>query len=338
MDFYDGDVTLFYPADWQVTARAGHEDLLEGTMRWSVEQGIVQPGSSSHRSLERMRSDLATVLAYPAAHGEAAQFISDFIGWYLLLDDELESSSGHGEDDLRRMPALFDQYLDALTDPSAFQAPDMSGLLRGALDLGARVDGLASPAWQARFWESMRTYFYHGVLPEMTHSVRKTLPSLTEYTELRIDSSGWYPISDLIELSSGMELPTEVAAHRLVQEIRKVAAITISWANDILSFHKEQTGQRGLNLPFLLMSDCDLQEAHALRATAGIHNAEMRRYLSLKQEAQSVNGFDSAAMRSWLRNMDIVMRGLLEWQFLAARYTQGRSLAVRVMDTRQTPG
>src|SRR5688572_26371573 len=112
MDSHDRDITLFYPADWHVTVRAGHEELLEGTMRWAVEQGIAQPSSWSHRSLERMRSDLATVLAYPAAHGKAAQFISDFIGWYLLLDDELESSTCHGEDDLRGMPALFDQYLD----------------------------------------------------------------------------------------------------------------------------------------------------------------------------------------------------------------------------------
>ena len=38
---------------------------------------------------------------------------------------------------------------------------------------------------------SMRTYFNQGVLPEMIHDVHGTLPSLTEYTELRVDSSGF---------------------------------------------------------------------------------------------------------------------------------------------------
>ena len=120
----DKGITLFYPMDWEPTPRAGHEALLARTMRWGVELGVVYPGSPRYRSLQRMRSDLATALAYPDARGQNAQFISDFIGWYLLLDDALEAA-----EDLSRMTARFDECLAALTDP-ALRRPVCRGRAR----------------------------------------------------------------------------------------------------------------------------------------------------------------------------------------------------------------
>ena len=176
----------------------------------------------------------------------------------------------------------------------------------------------------------MQTYFYDGVLPEINHRVRGTLPSMTEYTELRVESSGSYPIFDLIEPAIGIELPPDIAAHPLIQHARKVAAVVISWANDVLSCHKERGPRGALNLPALLVADCGLSDGQALDVTVGIHNAEMRHYLSLKQDVLKVAALDCAAVHAWLRGLDVVMRGLLGWQLEAARYTYGRQLAVRI--------
>lgn len=332
----EGAIALYYPMDYDIVPDGRHEELLTATLRWSVERGVVRPASPTQRSLARMRSDLATVLAYPTAREGAAQLISDFIGWYLLLDDALESSGGPGDAMLAAMPSVFERYLEALAGARAPDSPAASHasgeLLQGALDLGARLRLLGGPAWQARFLGSMRTYFFQGVLPEMTHYARGTLPSLTEYTDLRVDSSGAYPIFDLIEVASGRELPEEIAAHPLIRELRRAAALTISWANDVLSFHKETQPNRtgALNLPYLLMADGELSEQQAFIVTVGIHNGEMKRYLRLQQAVREDAVLDRAIVRAWLRDLDVVMRGLLEWQLLAARYTESRGLAVRV--------
>jgi hypothetical protein len=320
--------------DYDIVPNGRHEELQAATLLWSVERGVVRPASPAHRSLARMRSDLATVLAYPGARGHSAQLISDFIGWYLLLDDELESSGARDDLTLAAMPSIFDRYLEALAGACgpcpAGEAP--GELLRGALDLGVRLRALGSPAWQARFLRSMRTYFDQGVLPEMIHYAHGTLPSMSEYAELRVDSSGSYPIFDLIELASERELPERIAAHPLIRELRRSAALTISWANDVLSFHKEKHPDRtgALNLPRLLMTDGGLSEQQAFQVSVGIHNGEMRHYLRLQQAVREDAALDPATVQPWLRDLDVVMRGLLEWQLLAARYTELRGLKVSV--------
>jgi hypothetical protein len=330
MSSHDIDVDLFYPMS-QAAPRPGYDALLDETLRWAVGRGVLRAGSASYRSLERMRTNLATVLAYPGARAEVAQFISDFFGWFLLLDDELESM-GRSEEDLPDISARFDQHLRALAEPDAHPARGEGGLVRGARDLGARMRAIGSPSWRGRFCESMRTYFYQGVLAEITHRVRGTVPSVPEYTELRIDSSGVYPSFDLVEVVSGDELPAGVAAHPAIRRVREQGAIVISWANDILSFHKERDSGHALTLPLLLMHHDGLWDRQALAATAGIHNAEMARYVALKRAVLGSAALDTPLLRGWLRGVDRVIRGLLEWQLMAARYTQGRRLRARVVE------
>ncbi|WP_437656125.1 terpene synthase family protein [Sorangium sp. So ce1182] len=280
-----------------------------------------------------MRSDLATGLAYPSATGGVAQFLSDFIGWYLLLDDTMESLI---QPDFAQpsLSSLFDRYLRALTEPDACSGDPQDGLLQGALDLGARLRALGSPAWRARFCGAMRTYFHRGVLAEVEHRSARTVPGLREYVELRAESSGSYPIFDLIEVASGQELPATVAEHPAMRELRKVAAVVISWANDVLSFHKERRRPHALNLPGLLMHHQGMDDEHALQRSVLMHNEEMRWFVAIKQQLLGWSGADGVAVRSWLQGLDVVMRGLLEWQLLAARYTHGRSLDLRVVGDR----
>lgn len=327
-------MSLYYPAEWRAQLRSQHGSLLDGTVRWALQNRVVQPESRAHRSLERMRSDLATGLAYPSATGGVAQFLSDFIGWYLLLDDVMESLS---QPDVTQpsLSSVFDRYLHALAEPGASSDhPPDDGLLHGALDLGTRLRALGSPAWRARFCGSMRTYFHRGVLAEVEHRSARTVPGLREYVELRAESSGSYPIFDLIEVASGQELPATIAEHPAMRELRKVAAVVISWANDVLSFHKERRRPHALNLPGLLMHHNGMDDEHALQRSVLMHNEEMRWFITIKQQLLGWSGADGVAVRSWLHGLDVVMRGLLEWQLLAARYTHGRSLDLRVVGDR----
>ncbi|WP_437763008.1 terpene synthase family protein [Sorangium sp. So ce281] len=323
-------IGLYYPTSWRVQLRYGHDALLDRTAAWAIQQGVVQPDSPAHRSLKRMRSDLATVLAYPAATGNVAQFISDFIGWYLLLDDTMESLI-HPTAKPSVLPARFDEYLSALAEPDISREPTQDRLLHGALDLAVRLRALSSVAWRSRFCESMRTYFYCGVLAEIEHRTAGTYPRLRDYVELRVDSSGSYPIFDLIEVASGHELPAAIAAHPAMRELRKAAAVVISWANDILSFHKERGRPYALNVPALLMHHSGMSEEEALHTAVFMHNDEVRRYISIKQRMLGWTGADGVTVRAWLHHLEIVMRGLLEWQLLAARYTYGRTLDLRIV-------
>ncbi|MGK3970030.1 terpene synthase family protein [Sorangium sp. So ce118] len=329
----DAGMSLYYPVEWRGQLRSQHRSLLDGTVCWALQKRVVQPESRAHRSLERMRSDLATGLAYPSATGGVAQFLSDFIGWYLLLDDMMESLI---QPDCTQpsLSSLFDRYLHALAEPDASSGDPQDGLLQGALDLGVRLRALGSPAWRARFCGSMRTYCYRGVLAEVEHRSARTVPGLREYVELRAESSGSYPIFDLIEVASGQELPATIAEHPAMRELRKVAAVVISWANDVLSFHKERRRPHALNLPGLLMHHQGLGDEQALQRAVLMHNEEMRWFVSIKQQLLGWSGADGVAVRSWLHGLDVVMRGLLEWQLLAARYTHGRSLDLRVVGDR----
>jgi hypothetical protein len=320
---------LLYPPWLHVAPRPGHEALLTETVSWALRQRVVAPASPALHSLERMRSDLATAQAYPTATGERAQFISDFIGWYLLLDDALEAI-GPEESCLPRMSARFDRCFAALTRPGEFKEEEPDGLVRGALDLGRRVCSLSSPVWQARFHESMRTYYHQGVLHEITHSMRGTLPDFAAFTDFRVESSGSYPIFDLIELARGRELPFEVATHPAIKKLRRVAAIVISWANDVLSSHKEH--RNPLNHPVLLVRHKGMEARQALNETVAMHNAEMLRFMMMRKNVLREAALDIPSVRGWLDDLVMVMRGLLEWQLRAARYTTGRNLNVCIVE------
>jgi hypothetical protein len=324
------DMQLLYPPWPHVAPGPGHETLLSRTVSWALRQRVVEPASPSLYSLERMRSDLATVHAYPTATGERAQFISDFIGWYLLLDDALETIDPE-ERFLPRMSARFDRCFAAMTQPSELEEEEESeALVAGALDLGRRVRALSSPAWQARFHESLRTYYHQGVVHEIAHRARGTLPDFAAFTDFRVESSGSYPIFDLIELARGRELPLEVAAHPAIQELRRVAAIVISWANDVLSSHKER--RTPLNHPVLLVRHKGMDAQQALDETVAVHNAEMLRFMTIKQNVLREAALDTSGVRGWLDDLVMVMRGLLEWQLRATRYTSGRHLSVRIVE------
>lgn len=324
---------LLYPPWLHGAPRPGHEELLTETVSWALRRRVVEPASPSLPSLERMRSDLATVHAYPTATGERAQFISDFIGWYLLLDDALEAIDSE-EGCLPRMSARFDRCFAALTRPGEFEEEEEEeepdGLVRGALDLGRRVRALSSPAWQARFHESMRTYYHQGVVHELAHGIRGTLPDFAAFTNFRVESSGSYPIFDLIELAGGRELPFEVATHPAIRRLRRVAAIVISWANDVLSSHKEH--RNPLNHPVLLVRHKGMEARQALNETVAMHNAEMLRFMAMKQSVLEEATLNTSCVRGWLDDLVMVMRGLLEWQLRATRYTSGRDLNVCIVE------
>ncbi len=323
------DMKLLYPPWLHAAPNPGHEALFTETVSWALRQRVVEPSSPSLYSLERMRSDLATVHAYPTASGERAQFISDFIGWYLLLDDALEAI-GPEESCLPRMSARFDRCFAALTRPGEFTEEEPDGLVRGALDLGRRVRALSGPAWLARFHESMRTYYHQGVVHEIAHGMRGTLPDFAAFTNFRVESSGSYPIFDLIELARGRELPLEVATHPAIQKLRRVAALVISWANDILSSHKEH--RNPLNQPVLLVRHKGMEARQALNETVAMHNAEMLRFMAMKRNVLREATLDTSSVRGWLDDLVMVMRGLLEWQLRATRYTSGRNLNVCIVE------
>lgn len=329
----DNDTTqrLLYPLGSHVSPQPGHERLLAETVHWALRHRVVEPGSRSLHSLERMRSDLATVLAYPGASGERAQFISDFIGWYLLLDDAMEVVASE-EHCVLQTTASFERCFAALTRPDELDEEPRDGLARGALDLARRARSLGSSAWRMRFYESIRTYYYQGVLHEITYCARGTVPGVEEFTNFRVESSGSYPIFDLIELAAARELPLNIAAHPTIQQLRRAAAVVISWANDIASFHKEQRGS-SLNYPLLLMHQKGICARQALDETTRIHNAEIMRFMLMVQSALCTAVLDTPHVPDWLHDLQTVMRGLLEWQMRATRYTSGRSIGVRIVES-----
>ncbi|MFJ5552076.1 selina-4(15),7(11)-diene synthase [Streptomyces sp. NPDC093225] len=283
-------------ADWAEAHRIGSDEL----RRRLVRHGI---GTFAARVV-------------PCGRRDVVQTLADFVMWLFGLDDGVCEES-----DLGRSPGELTGILHRLLRVA--QAPDAPLLpddpLAGALrDLRTRIDRQGTAGQAARWVACLREYAF-SVVWEASHRSAGTVPSLSDYTLMRLYDGATTVVFPLLEMAHGYELQPHERDHRAVRAAEEMASFVITWDNDILSDHKERRTARGYYLNVLRVLEAQGLDHEQAMTTAV---AQRDRVLShFVRVADHLAETGSPQLREYMAGLRSFVRGSQDWGISSVRYT-----------------
>ena len=307
-------LALKYPSDREAEAdQIGARRLQVSTLEW-CERHFSGEIAHLKKALSRLDTGLFSVLVYGGASKEAAQFLSDFMAWWFLLDDRLErEQSEEGSGKVRH--ALFRSYISALQG-SAVPGEIEDCFVLAARELGRRLPEFTRAEFIKRFSDSMKSWLFKGIEEELALRGDPSKSGVKSYFQIRPFSSGALPTLYLAELASA-HITLGKARNPLIGELLEKAGQVIYLGNDLFSYHKEARRGCNFNLVRILQREKGMNEREAISECARYHNEAVDRYIALKGHLKE------SPDRLWLEGIDKALAGLIEWQNSVLRYRIG---------------
>lgn len=302
---------LFFP--WRPVAAPHGRRLSDDAHEWAARHRLF-PTEKLSKKFAAVEVGSLAALVYPGAHHEAQQTIADFLGWVFLEDDIFDEEDATDPPRLARLLTAFGEVLDGLEPP-----PDAPPAVLALADVRARLRALGSEASFRRFADSMREFWFDGVLAEAQQRLAPGLPSLERYLELRMISVGALPCFDLIELAYGFTLPPDVVVDPEVIEMRRLGTLEIALTNDVFSYEKELKAGDPLNFVHLMHQHHELALDEAFDRTIRVHNDVIAQFDAVAHDLER----RSPALRLYVEGHRRWMRGAWDWQTAARRYRGG---------------
>ncbi|MFF8293264.1 selina-4(15),7(11)-diene synthase [Streptomyces sp. NPDC016309] len=290
-----------------------HAELDQRTARWAESHRI---GSDDLRR-RLVQHEIGSFAARVMPHGreEVVGLMADFVLWLFGVDDGCCE-----EGDLGRRPGelagTLHRLLRVAQNPEAPLLLDdpMAGGLR---DLRTRVDRYGTAGQAARWVGHLREYFF-SVVWEASHRSAGTVPSLSDYTLMRLYDGATTVVFPLLEMAQGYELQPYERDYRAVRAAEEMASFVITWDNDILSDHKERAGH-GYFLNVLRVL-----EAGGLTPQEAMTTAIAQRdrvLVAFARLADHLSVVGSPQMRQYMQGLCHFIRGSQDWGVSSIRYT-----------------
>jgi hypothetical protein len=290
-------------------------------------------GSPELRS-QLVKSDIGTFAAriFPEGREEVITIAGDFMLWIFGVDDgyceEGELGTRPGE-----LLSALSRLIRVAQNPEAPMLVD-DPLALGLRDLRHRMERYGTPAQVTRWVEALSAYF-QAVVWESFHRVEGTVPSLNDYTMMRMYDGATPIILPMLEMGYGYELQPNERDHTAVRAIAEMAHFIIGWDNDILSHHKEhRAGGYYLNAVRVLAEEYGIGQGQALITAIGYRDRVMSLFLRM---AEWLRASGSPQLRQYIESLGDFIRGAQEWEISSVRYTTPADPADLPSTFRDTP-
>ncbi|MEU0661132.1 selina-4(15),7(11)-diene synthase [Streptomyces lavendulocolor] len=267
----------------------------------------------------------------PQGREEVVQLMADFVLWLFGVDDGCCEEGELGQKPGELTGALH-RLLRVAQNPETPLLPD-DPLADGLRDLRARADKYGTASQVARWVGHLREYFF-SVVWEASHRSAGTVPSLTDYSLMRLYDGATTVVFPLLEMAHGYELQPYERDHRAVRAAEEMASFVITWDNDILSDHKERAGH-GYHLNVLRVLEAGGLTSQEAMATA---IAQRDRVLvAFVRLADHLSAVGSPQMRQYMAGLRHFIRGSQDWGVSSVRYTTPADPAGLPTDFTDTP-
>ena len=291
-----------------------HQDVSEigrANVAWARCFGLVSNTADTAQAAA-IRCGSFAAHTYSQASREVVRLGADLILWLYLFDDRV--GEGHDIASVEALRSRFAAYEQIIKDRRL--PADPSPLHTALLDIVERAVRLgATSVWIDRFRKSMAAYF-EGCALELPHRQMGTPPPVAEYTYIRSQSVGAYPVLDLIELNSdGFLTDSDFVQLKL---IRYTASLLCAWVNDVYSFPKEMNDGEPLNIVAAIAHERSLDSEQALLEAIELHNTDYEQFLEMVDEAR--RGMPSTYVQSYLAGIVDWVHGNRKWTQLCGRY------------------
>ncbi|MEU7561162.1 terpene synthase family protein [Streptomyces eurythermus] len=310
-----------------------HETIDHETASWAEQHGL---GSEDLRKRITTRAPSGKFAARLLPHGkrEVVRLLADCNFWLFAFDDGCceEGKTGKHPGELA---AVMSRMLRAAQthDVAALAGDPLATALR---DLGGRIAQYATPGQSARWVNNLREYFMAAVW-EAHYRENGSLPTVDDYTILRLHTSGGLMLPVWVEMGLGIELHPLEADNVAVRAANEMAAFVASWDNDLISHHKEsRSGGYYVNAVRVVQQERALTAEEAVAEVIRQRDRVLMLYNRLTQDLRS---WGSPQLRQYLTCVDSCLRGSVEWQLASARYNPPEDpadLPTCVLDTSTT--
>ncbi|MFF4954836.1 selina-4(15),7(11)-diene synthase [Streptomyces chattanoogensis] len=307
----------FIPALWAPIPPAIHPryaDINNATARWAHAYRVGSPQLRGRLVTQDIGLFAARIL--PQGNEDVITLLSDFVLWLFGVDD------GHCEEGmLGRSPgeltATLHELLRIAQHPQAPMLID-DPLASALRDLSRRVDRHATPAQAARWVDALREYFW-SVVWEAHHRAAGTVPSLNDYTLMRLYDGATTVVLPLLEMGHCYALNADERDHPAVRAAGEMASFVITWDNDLLSHHKEhRSGDYYLNVIRVLKHETGCSTGQALATAVAQRDRVLRLFLRLRTQLQAQAG---PQLRQYLDSLGRFIRASQDWGISSLRYT-----------------
>ena len=238
---------------------------------WVVEMGLMQ-GS---RVLEKITAArFSNLVAWPCLELTTEKSIANalFVAFLFFYDDRIDGA----KQTLAYVKSLNRTLMASLEMPTPEHE---DSLIRSFSSFGIKARAAGIPL--EGFSRAAKEYFLTAEA-EVREREDEAIPNLITYMDRREISGAVYSVFELSAASYGIVLPEELKGSKLFASMTQHAVRAICVANDLYSYRKECREGIPDNLVFIMQKSDDLDVSLALERTIGVHNTEIKCYLTHK--------------------------------------------------------
>ena len=263
---------------------------------WADRFGLLQ--DVNRREILK-RADPAHVAArlYPGAPPRPLTLATQWLAVNFLVDDLLDA-----EDDCGRCEALADHVVAAFDGASTAADP----LIPAITDLWRRTTVERSAEWCRTFRDDCAVWLW-TYAREAIDRVGGRVPGVDEYRRHRRLSSGMLMFADLVEVASGVDLPSRVRRLDAVHTLRARTSEYMGLVNDLYSINKELATGQVHNAVCVVMHHTGVDIGPAVDAVGEMASASLRAF----EEAARTVG-TSEDVRRCVQGYRLLMRGAVD--------------------------
>jgi hypothetical protein len=286
--------------------------LEDGTIEFLRRHEFV--GSAERESeLRAARFGKLAALTLPYGDIELVQIQSDIVALLFLTDDsEIEQPALAGN--------LWRVADHCLTSVRAIRHSDIDpglGKYRALVELVQRLDSAMAPRQVDRFINTLIEQYLASACEAM-YLAQGVIPSIDNYTTLRLATNWSLGIEFFIEASGNCELDDSLRLRPEVLELRASITQLLGYSQDLLTGVREVERCTTFNMPMVFARDSGLSLQQSFDHLAELLNAEWQRFTILSERLLASRGHRS--VRRWLQGWAHWASGHHAWCLESGRY------------------
>ncbi|KAG2031494.1 isoprenoid synthase domain-containing protein [Suillus americanus] len=305
-----------------------HYTLRENPHRHAVSRAsdkwlsdVAQLVEPEIRGYVDMDTGAFAAVCYPDADPFHLQVCNEFFNLIFVIDDWME----YGVVDVQE---THESCMRMLRDPINSDTEVLSAKMYKSIF--SRFRETAGPRCTERFIHGSDSYFT-AVAKQVDDRAKGNMYDLQSYINTRRDLVAMKLCLPFVEFVAGIDLSDEVVSHPVVKAMEEATNDHIAWANDILSYNKEQArgGAPWENIVAVLMHDRGLDLQGAIDYADKMCKDAIQRFESNRASLPSWGEEVDRQMAIYVEGMQNWMVGSLHWHLGCVRFSGEDRLALK---------
>ncbi|KAI0023873.1 terpenoid synthase [Xylariomycetidae sp. FL0641] len=316
-----------FEAGWMWPRRVNPHtaEIRQECIDWAASFGAFTP--KAQIAFDKCDFNLLTGLSYPWVTKDQLRSACDLMNLFFIFDEHSDRSDAHEVWDMVNI------IRDAMRNPDQ---PRPAGEWVGgevARQFWARAVSISTPTFQRRFLKTWDRYLI-GTAEQAEDRSASHIRDIQSYLDVRRRTIGALPSLNMLEMDK--DIPDEVFEHPLIRELHALSIDLTIFANDIISYNKEQaSGDDEHNLITIAMQERGLSVQEAIDWTAQLHADMVRKFNRYYRELPRWGGPLDLDVQAYVNGAAQWVVAYVQWSYESQRYFGKRGPEIkrsRVLD------